>query len=101
MGTQDLGCGERRVDPYDQGPRQYIRGIAFSPDGSRLASASTDRTVKLWDLAAGEEVLTLRGHTGGVFGVAFSPDVTFLASAGGDGTVRIWDARPWSPPSRE
>jgi WD40 repeat protein/serine/threonine protein kinase len=74
------------------------RSVAFSPDGTRLASASIDRTVKVWDVATGDEVLSLRGHTGGVLGVAFSPDGNLLASAGRDGTVRIWDARPWTPP---
>ena len=73
--------------------------MAFSPEGTRLASASIDRTVKLWDVKSGDEVLSLRGHTGGVLGVAFSPEGSLLASAGRDGTVRIWDARPWPPSS--
>jgi WD40 repeat protein len=58
----------------------------------RLASASWDQTVKVWDAATGQETLTLKGHTGPVDGVAFSPDGRRLASGSEDQTVKIWDA---------
>jgi tetratricopeptide (TPR) repeat protein len=66
--------------------------VAFSPDGRRLASASNDQTVRVWDAATGKELLTLKGHTGRVFSVSFSPDGRRLASAGFDRTVRVWEA---------
>ena len=66
--------------------------VAFSPDGMRLASASYDGFVRLWDAATGTEIRQFVGHTDGVTSVAFSPDGMRLASASYDGTVRLWDA---------
>jgi hypothetical protein len=66
--------------------------VAYSPDGRRLASAGYDRTVKVWDAATGQNLLTLKGHTGEVSDVAYSPDGRRLASASRDGTVKMWDA---------
>jgi tetratricopeptide (TPR) repeat protein len=66
--------------------------VAFSPDGTRLASGSVDKTVKVWDAQTGQETLALRGHTNGVTSVAFNPDGTRLASGSADKTVTIWDS---------
>ena len=69
-----------------------VWSVAFSPDGQRLASASCDQTVKIWDSATGKELFALKGHAGSVRSVAFSPDGQRLASASHDQTVRIWDS---------
>ena len=71
-----------------------VVGIAFSPDGRRIATASFDRTIKLWDTATGSEVFTLRGHTAGLLVLAFSPDGRRIVSGAIDTTARVWDATP-------
>jgi WD40 repeat protein/serine/threonine protein kinase len=70
--------------------RHPVSALAFSTDGGRLASASTGRSVSLWDTTTGELLHTLP-HTGNVLGVAFSRDGCRLASAGEDKTVHVWD----------
>jgi WD40 repeat protein/serine/threonine protein kinase len=76
------------------GHTRSVLGLAFSPDGRRLASGSEDLAVKLWDVATGKEAITLHGHFDAIEDLAFSPDGHRLASAGADGSVRIWDATP-------
>ncbi|MDQ3764358.1 MAG: hypothetical protein M3460_23135, partial [Actinomycetota bacterium] len=70
-----------------------VRDVASSPDGRRLASASNDRTIRVWEIASGDELAVLHGHTDTVNAVAWSPDGRQLATGSHDHTVRVWDAR--------
>jgi WD40 repeat protein/serine/threonine protein kinase len=74
-----------------KGHAGFVAGVAFSPDGRRLATGSSDKTVKIWDSATGKELSSLKGHTYWVWSVAFSPDGQHLASGSADNTVKIWD----------
>jgi WD40 repeat protein len=74
-----------------------VNTIAFSPDGKILASAGRNisgeqiyHTIKLWNVATGEEMLTLTGHSNAVISLAFSADGKFLVSGGEDNLIKIW-----------
>ncbi|HEX6625720.1 MAG TPA: caspase family protein, partial [Pyrinomonadaceae bacterium] len=68
-----------------------VEQVAFSRDGSLLATAATDNTIKVWDVAARREVRALAGHAANINSLAFSPDRRLLASAGDDGATLLWD----------
>jgi WD40 repeat protein len=72
-----------------EGHTGQVMDVAFSPDGSSIASAGSDGTVRTWDAESGSQTLVLR-HGDVVSAVAFSPDGSKLASVSADGTARIW-----------
>ncbi len=66
--------------------------LALSPDGTRVASASWDRTARIWPLNQTDPIIEIEGHANTVNDVAFSPDGSRLYTASSDGTIRVWDA---------
>ena len=85
-----------KLQPPLGGHTRWVNSVAFSPDGTTLASGAgrPDNTVRLWDVATGQHKATLTGHTNSILSVAFSPDGTTLASGGGDGTALLWNLAP-------
>jgi len=71
------------------GHQDVVYGVAFSSDGTLMATASGDQTVKLWQ-PDGTLLTTLTGHTNGVYSVSFSPDSQQVVTASLDGTAKLW-----------
>lgn len=68
-----------------------VYGVAVSNDGNTVVSCSTDQTVRVWDVIAGQQKFQLNGHLGAVHSVAIHPDESLAVSSGADKTLRLWD----------
>jgi len=75
------------------GHAEMVQGVAFSPDGTRVATASHDGTARVWDVGTGQELATLKGHTTELSSLAFSPDGQRLVTGSADRTAKVWDVR--------
>jgi WD40 repeat protein/DNA-binding SARP family transcriptional activator len=89
IGLFDLASGERSAALA--GHRQRLVRLAFSPDGTTLASGGDDRLVIAWDLASGQPRAVYEGHAAGVNALAFGPDGNTLWSGGDDRAILVWD----------
>lgn len=79
------------------GHQHWVWSAAFSPDGTRIVSASWDFTLQLWDAETGTPIgAPLSGHEKPVMSVTYSPDGTRIVSGSADGTLRLWDAQTGS-----
>jgi WD40 repeat protein len=96
--TRLTGPGNERELLSLEGHSEAVWSVAWSPDGARLATASDDGAVKVWNAETGRELLTLRGHGGGVRAVDWTIDLDYdertnrLAAASTDGWFKIWNA---------
>ncbi|XP_024372534.1 notchless protein homolog [Physcomitrium patens] len=75
------------------GHQQLVNHVYFSPDGRWIASASFDKSVKLWDGYTGKFLATFRGHVGPVYQISWSADSRLLVSGSKDSTMKMWDMR--------
>jgi eukaryotic-like serine/threonine-protein kinase len=75
------------------GHGDIVLSAAYSPDGTRIVTASDDRSARIWDARTGAQLVVLSGHDDSLITAAYSPDGTRIVTASTDKTARIWDAR--------
>lgn len=82
----------RPSQPMPENPKPGVIGLSLSRDGKTLVTAGTDGVVRVWDIASGQVMRTLNGHTNAIYKAELSPDEKLIASSSRDLTARIWDA---------
>ncbi|XP_014479327.1 PREDICTED: notchless protein homolog 1 [Dinoponera quadriceps] len=75
------------------GHQQLINDVKFSPDGRTIASASFDKSIKLWESTTGKFIASLRGHVQAVYSIAWSADSRLLVSGSADSTLKVWSMK--------
>ncbi|KAF7393335.1 hypothetical protein HZH66_009168 [Vespula vulgaris] len=75
------------------GHQQLINDVKFSPDGRIIASASFDKSIKLWDSNTGNYIASLRGHVQAVYSITWSADSRLLLSGSADSTLKVWSMK--------
>jgi ribosome assembly protein 4 len=75
------------------GHQALVNCVTFSPSGTRIASASFDKSVKVWDGFSGKFLYAFRGHVSPVYQVVFSADERLLLSSSKDSTCKVWDLK--------
>jgi len=87
-----LGATERPRELAGHTTGSAIRRSSFSPDGTKIVTASDDNTARIWDAKSGATIAVLEGHTWRVFDAVFSRDGRRILTASGDNTARLWDS---------